>query len=214
MVAWLSLGLSLTLLKAMTCLLWSFRDETGCFDFDDSQFIGRDCFPGSPKSLPLKYFEVYQDRGQWLAWLYPSPSMEFHQLFVRNPGARWIRLGDSPVTVEDGALIRLGHRDSSPKMQFRLRSCHDVTEIRSLWDSDIWVTPDDETEPLSEPSLESIPAPMRGAADGLEWLAWFIQRYRWAAAAAITLLAIGSILTTSGRVQLPSNVNPNPERNP
>ena len=196
-MAWL-IGFVLNPHNCMTCLLWCYRDDTGCLDFDDSQFIGRDCFPGSPKALPLKYFEVYQDRGQWLAWLYPSPSMEFHQLFVRNPGARW---------------IRLGHRDSSPKMQFRLRSCHDVTEIRSLWDSEIWTTPDDETEPLGEPSLESIPAPMRGAADGLEWLAWFIQRYRWAAAAAITLLAIGSILTTSGRVHLP-NLTPNPEKTP
>lgn len=210
---WL-IGFVLSLYIFMTCLLWYFRDDTGCLDFDDSQFVGRDCFAGSPKSLPIKYFEVYHDRGGWLCWLYPSPSMEFHQLFLRNPGGKWVKLDSSPEIIEDGALIKLGHRATAPKMQFRLSNCHDVTEIRSLWESAIWTMPDDETAPMGEPSLDSIPAPMRGAADGLEWLAWFIQRYRWAAAAAITLLTIGSILTTSGRVQLPSNVNPTPERTP
>jgi hypothetical protein len=189
----------------MACLMWRYRDETGCLDFLQKQMVGRDCFPGSPQVLPTKYFDLYLDRYRWLVWLHESPEFAWNTVELKQPDSEWSKLGDSPILIQDGTLFKLGISDHSPQMVFRLQTCCDATEIRSFWDMPVWGNSDPDESPA--PSLSEIPGPARHAAKGLVWLAWFLGRYQWAAVGAIALLSAGLFSLSTGYITINQNNN-------
>jgi hypothetical protein len=185
--------------------MWRYRDETGYLDCLEKQMVGRDCFPGSPKVLPSKYFDLYKDRDKWLVWLYASPSSESHRITFKQPDQEWKLLGEDPAIIEDGTLLKLGPSGHAPQMVFRLTTCTDATEIRALWDLPVWNI--EEIDPTKEPSLSEVPAPARHTASGLIWVAWFLARYQWAAVGSIAVFAFGLLALSSGYVTIPEAIH-------
>jgi hypothetical protein len=182
--------------------MWRYKDETGYLDFLDRQTVGRDCFPGSPQTLPFQFFDIYKDRDEWLIWLQPTPSWEWRKVWVRQPEADWIPLGVDPVVVADGTLLKLGDAAYGPQMILRLTGCKYATEIRLLWELPIWDREDEEPE---EPHLGAASA--RHTAEGLMWIAWFLTRYRWAAVGAIAVFSIGLLALSAGHIKIPQGTN-------
>lgn len=162
-------------MNSMASVSWSYESDIGCLDFGSKgQTIGKICFPGTPKWMSSRLFNICQDpAGVW--HLIPARLAEIIKIEVFKDDL-WTVLEDLAEVIEDGFLIRVRMDDKILKLVFiEGLYCVEASSYGEFWESPIWTSENPEVIPI-ESRLMVIP-PESILKTKAEWIAGFLKSH-------------------------------------
>lgn len=175
----------------MASVSWSYESDVGCLDFGSKgQTIGKICFPGTPKWMSARLFNICQDQaGVWQ--LIPARLAEIIKIEVFKDDL-WTVLEDLAEVIEDGFLIRVRMDDKILKLVFiEGLYCVEASSYGEFWESPIWTSENPEVIPAASSVASSVASsPESVLKTKVEWIAAFIKSHGTSGMLALLLGAM------------------------
>ena len=181
----------------MASLSWSYENDVGCLDFGaKGQTVGKICFPGTPKWMSAKLFNICQNQaGIW--HLIPARLAEIIKIEVFENDL-WTVLEDLARAIEDGFLIRVRMDDKIIKLVFvEGLCCVEASSYGEFWESPVWtsenpvVSPPESRLMISPPESSLTDSPLESSLKKkAEWIAGFVKSHGTSGMLALLLGAL------------------------
>lgn len=168
----------------MASISWSYESDVGCLDFDaKGQTIGKICFPGTPKWMSAKIFNISQNQaGIWL--MIPARLAEIIKIEVFKDDL-WTVIEDLPEVIEDGFLIRVRMDDKIIKLIFvEGLFCVEASSYGEFWESPVWTS---ENPAVISAVISAVSSPELVLKTTTEWIADFIKSHGMSGMLALLL---------------------------